>query len=110
MARTRRNVSESSERRVLRKWTNEEDERLLRQIRTFPQNLHKCFMIVSEEIGRTDKAVAAHWYQHLSKRPEALCFFTASAKHISKNRKNGMGVESNSTIWRRLVAAIRNII
>jgi hypothetical protein len=54
--------------------------------------------------------VSAHWYQSLSKKPEALCFFTASEKHVSRNRKNGAGVESNSSIWRRLVAAIRNII
>lgn len=108
MARTRRN--QATERRDCRKWTAEEEARLLRQIRTFPQNLHKCFLIVSEEIGRTDKAVQAHWYQHLSKKPEALCFFTASPKHVSKNRKNGMGVETNSSIWRRLMAVIRNII
>lgn len=97
-------------RRTNRKWTNEEESRLLRQIRVFPQNLHKCFMLVGEEIGRTDTAVASHWYTTLSKKPEALCFFTASPKHVSKNRKNGMGVESNGNIWRRLMAVIRNLI
>jgi hypothetical protein len=108
MART--TTIETENRRDMRKWTPEEDARLLRQVRAFPQNLHKCFLIVSEEIGRTDTAVSAHWYQSLSKKPEALCFFTASEKHVSRNRKNGAGVESNSNIWRRLVAAIRNII
>jgi len=107
MARTRRN---SVNRRDMRRWTSEEDDRLLRQVRAFPQNLHKCFIIVSEEIGRTDKAVAAHWYQHLSKKPDAMCFFTASPRHVSKNRKNGMGVESNGNIWRRLMAVIRSIV
>lgn len=107
MARTRRN---HIERRDCKKWTAEEDQRLLRQVRAFPQNLHKCFLIVSEEIGRTESAVSGHWYTVLSKKPEALCFFTASPKHVSKNRKNGMGVESSSSIWRRLMAVIRSIV
>ena len=107
MARQRRS---NTERRDMRRWTNEEDQRILRQVRAFPQNLHKCFMIVSEEIGRTEGAVANHWYSSLSKKPEALCFFTASPKHVSKNRKNGMGVESNGNIWRRLMAVIRSIV
>lgn len=97
-------------RRTNRKWTNEEDDRLLRQVRSFPQNLHKCFLIVSEEINRSEKAVAAHWYTSLSKRPEALCFFTASEKHISKNRKNGMGEESSQSIWRRLLNVINRFL
>ena len=86
-----------------KKWTQQEDERLLRQVKAFPQNLAKCFLIVSEEIDRTQGAVANHWYTKLSKDPEALCFFTASQCHISKNRKNGMGEPSTVRIWRRLL-------
>lgn len=96
--------------RERKRWTRQEDNRLLRQLRAFPQNQSKCFAIIAEEIGRTKPAVAAHWYQKLSKDPDVLVYFTASSKHISKNRKNGMGVESNSNIWRRLMAVIRNII
>ena len=107
MARTRRNVVE---RRDCRKWMDSEERILLNQVRVFPQNLHKCFVIVSEQIGRTPQAVQAHWYAFTSKKPDALCFFTASPKHVSKNRKNGMGVESNGNIWRRLMAVIRSIV
>ena len=107
MARTRRNQSEQP--KEWKRWSNEEDQRLLRQVRSFPQNLHKCFLIVSEETGRTPQGVQAHWYSVLSKKPEAMCFFTASEKHVSKNRKNGMGVESTPSIWRRLMAVIRNL-
>ena len=107
MARQARN---QQERRDNHRWTPEEDQRILRHIKARPQNLHYCFMMVAEEIGRTDKAVAAHWYQVLSKKPEAMCFFTALPHHISKNRKNGMGVESNGNIWRRLMAVIRSIV
>ena len=92
-----------------RRWTEAEDQRLLRQVRTFPQNLHRCFMIVAEETGRTEGAVASHWYTVVSKKPEALCFFTASPRHVSKNRKNGMGTTSNGNIWRRLLAVIRGL-
>lgn len=95
--------------RNYRKWTREEDQRILRQVKAFPQNLSKCFMLVAEEIDRTPSAVANHWYTKVSKDPEALCFFTASPVHISKNRKNGAGVESNGSIWRRLLRIIRGL-
>lgn len=97
-----------------KKWTEEENAVLLRYVRNYPHNLHKCFMMVSEHLTdagteRTPQAVQAHWYTVLSKKPESLCFFTASAKHVSKNRKNGMGVESNMNIWRRLLKIIRRL-
>ena len=98
------------ENRTIRKWTSEEDQKLLRYVKARPQNLHYCFAMVADEIGRTEGAVANHWYTVVSKRPESLCFFTASPHHVSKNRKNGMGVSSNGNIWRRLMAVIRNLV
>jgi hypothetical protein len=101
-------------RRNQRRWSFEEDQVLLRYVKNSPYNLHRCFMMVSEHLTdagyqRTPQAVQAHWYTVLSKKPESLCFFTASAKHVSKNRKNGMGVHSNSSIWRRLLNVIRGL-
>jgi hypothetical protein len=107
MARTRQN---QEVRRDMRRWTAEEDARILRHVKARPQNLNFCFTMVAEEIGRTKGAVSNRWYTVVSKKPEALCFFTASPYHVSKNRKNGVGVESNASIWRRLMAVIRNII
>ena len=95
--------------RRTRKWTRAEEDRLLRQVRAFPQNLNRCFLMVSDEINRTPGACANHWYTVLSKREENLCFFTASSKHVSKNRKNGAGEESTPSIWRRLVSIICNL-
>ena len=95
--------------RTSKKWTEEEEQRLIRQVRAFPQNLNKCFLIVSEEIERTPAAIASHWYSVTSKRPEVICFFTASAKHVAKNRKNGEGVPSNPSIWRRLLTVLRSL-
>lgn len=92
-----------------KRWTEAEDIRLLRQVKAFPQNLHKCFIIVAEELERTEGAVANHWYSKVSKDPRNTCFFTASPKHISRNRKNGKGIESSASVWRRLLNIIRNI-
>lgn len=92
-----------------RKWTAEEEDRLLQQVRAFPQNLHKCFSIVAEVIDRSPQAVASHWYTVVSKRKDTVCFFTASPKHVSRNRKNGTGVESSRSIWQRLLSVIKNL-
>lgn len=90
----------------LKRWSVEEDKLLIRQVSAFPQNLNKCFIVVSEVTGRSVGAVSNHWYTKVSKDPSILCFFTASEKHISKNRKNGMGERSNSSIWKRLLRII----
>ena len=97
------------ENRFNKRWTTAEDARLARQVKAFPQNLHKCFLMVAEELGRTESAVAGRWYQHVSKDPSNVCFFTASPRHVSKNRKNGKGVETNTSIWRRLMNIIRGL-
>ena len=112
MARTRRQHVRTNKR-----WNAEEDARLLRHVRATPQNLHHCFLMVSQELTeeweatgngcpRTPTAVAAHWYSVLSKQ-DNICFFTASPKHVSKNRKNGMGVESSNALWRGLMGLLR---
>ena len=99
-----------------RRWTREEDAVLLRYVKNSPFNLHRAFLSVSEQLTsegnpRTPGAVAGHWYTALSKseQQDSLCFFTASAKHVSKNRKNGMGVESSTSIWHRLLNIIRGL-
>lgn len=102
--------TERKNRRDCKRWTEEENQRLLRHVRARPQNLKFCFLMVAEEIGRTEGAVANHWYSYLSKRDgDSLCFFTASPKHVSRNRKNGEGTESTPSIWNKLRAILRSI-
>lgn len=95
--------------RTAKKWTEDEEQRLIRQVRAFPQNLNRCFLIISEEIERTPAAIASHWYSVTSKRPDVICFFTASAKHVAKNRKNGEGVPSTTSIWKKFLKILKRI-
>lgn len=95
--------------RYNKRWSRSEDLRLLREVQSCPQNLHKCFVIVAEQLGRTESGVAGRWYNKVSKDPANTCFFTASPQHISENRKNGEGRRSTSSIWRRLIDIIRGI-
>ena len=98
-----------------RRWSDEEDQVLLRHVKANPQNLHRSFMLVSEYLTdagtpRTPTAVQAHWYASLSKKPDALCFFTTSEKHVARNRKNGMGIATNKSIWQRFLRILQSIV
>ena len=93
--------------RFNKRWSKSEDLRLVRQVQAFPQNLHKCFLIVAEELGRTESGVAGRWYGHVSQDPAYMCFFTASPQHVSKNRKNGMGEETSPGFWKSLMAVFQ---
>jgi hypothetical protein len=97
------------EKKERKPWTAEEEEVLLKQVNAFPQNLTKCFLIVSEQIDRTPGAISNHWYTKLSKDPKVLVFATISPKHVSKNRKNGMGVASTNSIWKRFCKLIKTL-
>lgn len=102
-------VETRQERRAPKPWTKEEDDRLVRQICAFPQNLHHCFILVSEEIGRTPTACAAHWYSVLSKREDVLIFITATNGQIARNRKNSGYMPCSNSIWRRICNMMRQL-
>ena len=93
--------------KTVKRWTADEDARLLEQIRVFPQNLSKCFIIVSEVLDRTPTACAARWYTKLSKDPANAVFVTVSARHKTLNRKNGEGSVSNMNIFRRILKLLK---
>ena len=98
-----------------KRWSEEEDQTVLRYVKANPQNLHKCFMMVSEYLTdagnpRTATAVQAHWYSVLSKKPGVLAFGTITPRYFSRNRKNGEGVSISANIWRRFCNLIRNLL
>lgn len=93
--------------RRARRWTTQEDRRLLEQIRVFPQNLSKCFTIVSEVIDRSPNACANRWYTVLSKDPDNAAFLTVSSRHKILNRKNGEGTRCSPNIFQRILRILR---
>ena len=90
-----------------KRWTPVEDHMVIKEIKKNPQNLKKCFAAVAKKTGRTQGAVSTRWYEYLSKDPNVLCFFTASSKHVSKNRKNGVGKKSTYSIWRKFLSILK---
>jgi len=100
-------MANNQTKRQVKRWTIEEDRRLLQQIRVFPQNLHKCFLIVSEVTGRTPGACANRWYTKLSKDPANAVFLTVSSRHKVMNRKNGKGVRSTPGLFQRILKLLK---
>lgn len=100
---------ENTSKKTARRWSENEEKRLIQQVMTYPQNLNACFIVVSEVIGRTPTAVAAHWYAVTSKRSDVKAFVTASSHHLAVNRKNGKGIETPVSIWRRILRVIKDI-
>lgn len=99
--------------KTYRKWTEEEEAVMLRYIKAGCSNMHKCFFMISEHLTdagtpRTPGAVGNHWYTVLSKKDDkkSFCFFTASSRHIAKNRKNGTGVPTTPSMWQRFMRII----
>lgn len=88
-------------------WTPEEDAILTRYVKAGVTNLKACFLAVAEQIGRTPTGVASHWYAVLSKKDPL--FATISETHVAKNRKNGKGVPSTPSIWRRVLMVLRSL-
>jgi hypothetical protein len=100
-------MANNQTKKQVKRWTPEEDRRLLQQIRVFPQNLHKCFLIVSEVTGRTPGACANRWYTKLSKDPANAVFLTVSSRHKVMNRKNGKGVRSTPGLFQRILKLLK---
>lgn len=103
-------MAEQTEVRACKRWTEQEDNRLLRQVKTYPHNLHNCFMIVAEELNRTPQAVANHWYAKLSKDPKVIVYGLMTAKQFYRNRKNcKTGTPISPSIWQRFLNLIKKI-
>jgi hypothetical protein len=100
-------MANNQTKKQVKRWTAEEDKRLLQQVRVFPQNLHKCFITVAEVTGRTPTACASRWYTKLSKDPANAVFLTVSSRHKIMNRKNGKGVRSTPSLFQRILKLLK---
>lgn len=104
-------TNKTTGKKTLRRWTEEEDDRLIHYAQTFPHKMSFCFTAVAEEIGRTPGAVAYRWYNHLSKRDDVWAFAKISSQGVNKNRSLGMPTPTKKKAWQgKLWAEIVKIL
>ena len=84
------------------KWSNEEEQVLIDQVRQYPNNLSRAFKITGEEIGKSVNAVRVQWYNHT--RHSETVFMTVGAKTMNINSKNSNSTQPiHLSIWRRIL-------
>ena len=90
-----------------RKWTNEEEQVLINQVRQHPNNLQNAFKATSGIIGRSAHSIEQRWYGKI--RHSETVFMTISPKTKNINTKNTVQGGYNNTervqlsIWRRIL-------
>ena len=85
-----------------RRWTNEEEQVLIDQVRQNPDNLARAFRATSEIIGRNPHSIEQRWYTKV--RYSETVFMTIGANAMSVNSKNSDNTQPVSVpIWRRLL-------
>lgn len=89
------------------KWSQNEDEVLLRHVKNNPQNLQSAFALASEELGRSTLACTQRWYKVVSRKEDKgnTCFLTVSKNKVGRNRKNCTDdiPEPKLSKWRRIL-------
>lgn len=95
------------EKKTYRKWTAEEDQLLVSQIRKTPYNLHHCFLTVGAAIDRSATAVASRWYTHTSRQPGNAAIIVLTPVSKCLNRKNSRGNTSRSGMFWRVLKLLR---
>lgn len=99
--------------RVVQKWSEEEDRILLNQIKANATNLAKAFRKTSDILkNRSVSACAQRWYATLSKNPNTgVCLVTIGHKTVNKNRKNissvsGITETKTDSWWKKFLKMI----
>lgn len=85
-------------------WTDEHEETLLFYVRKNTENLTKAFALTSKQIGRSPKAIAAHWYTHTSIKTNHCLFFKMSGNSILINRSRGKGQKRSVPFYKKVLA------
>ena len=85
-------------------WTANDEERLIHNVQKHVLCLKKAFEVTSNEINRSSKAVAAHWYTHTSRDNKHVLFLTMSGKHVAFNRKNSKGQASTLPLFKKVLS------
>ena len=93
-----------------RRWTKEEDERLVQVIKDHPHNRTEAFTIASTILNRTVSAISQRWYNVLS-NPESTkytgCCFTmlgeaSSLVNRSMITPKVVPMDHKPSIWYRI--------
>ena len=85
-----------------RRWTNEEDQVLIDQVRQNPSNLARAFRATSDIIGRSPHCVEQRWYGKV--RHSETVFINIGARNMSVNSKNNSNPQPvRLPIWRRIL-------
>ena len=100
-----------------KRYTKEEDDRIMEVIQENPENLQKAFRILSEELNRSIRALTNRWYMVLNNHESpkyrgTTCFMTISKRKKFVNRKTfntpSEKVKKNSTsIWTKILKLLR---
>ena len=94
-----------------RRWTNEEEQVLLSQVRQNPGNLARAFKATSDIIGRSSHSCEQRWYGKV--RHSEPVFMTVSSNNtVTTNQKNVFygtndNVEDAPSIWERFLGFLR---
>ena len=87
---------------VKRRWTNEEEQLLIDQVRQNPNNLAKAFRDTSDIIGRSTHSIEQRWYGKV--RHSETVFMTIGAKNMSVNSKVSNNPQPvRLPIWKRIL-------
>ena len=101
----------------MRRYTEEENLKIIKKISENPSNLSRCFEELAVELGRTPIAIKYRWYQVLSLREESKAntiFFTLGKKRKLLNRKverkdsKIKGQKENGNKWRSFIKMLFN--
>lgn len=85
-----------------RKWTNEEEQVLIDQVRINPGNLARAFRATSDVIGRSSHSIEQRWYGKV--RHSETVFMTIGANNMSVNSKVSDNTQPvRLPIWRRIL-------
>lgn len=84
------------------RWSNEEEQVLIDQVRQNPGNLSRAFRATSDELGKSYYAVKQQWYNRT--RHSETIFMTIGTNAMSVNLKNSDNTQPvRLSIWRRIL-------
>ena len=88
-----------------RRWTSEEEQVLIDQVRINPSNLSRAFRNASNITGRSPHSCEQRWYGKV--RHSETVFMTIGANTMNVNSKNGVNTQPvRLPIWRRILTLL----